>query len=68
MIRKLSGGDRSALLDYLTQDKAVNLFMIGDLENYGFDKPFQEFWGEYDERGKLKGVLLRKVDHVPVFK
>lgn len=59
MIRKLGEMDRDRLMDYLKPEKEVNLFMIGDLENYGFEKGFQEFWGEFDKEGNLTGVLLR---------
>nr|WP_239540975.1 GNAT family N-acetyltransferase [Pullulanibacillus pueri] len=38
---------------------AENLFIIGDIEAYGFDQAFQEVWGDFDESGKLRGVLLR---------
>lgn len=59
MIRKLEERDKRKLMNYLITDKEVNLFMIGDLENYRFDNDFQEFWGEFDEKDRLKGVLLR---------
>ena len=43
---------------YLLREPAYNLFIIGDVENYGFDRDFQELWGEFTPEG-LNAVLLR---------
>jgi len=59
MIRKLTELDRHALLALAGEEPSYNLFIIGDVENFGFDADFQELWGEFDERGRLKAVLLR---------
>ncbi|MDT3426293.1 putative GNAT family acetyltransferase [Paenibacillus forsythiae] len=60
MIRKLNEQDRAGLLAFLGQDPALNLFLISDVENFGFDREFQEVWGEFEpESGQLKAVLLR---------
>ncbi|QWU13693.1 hypothetical protein SAMN04487895_103381 [Paenibacillus sophorae] len=60
MIRKLNEQDRAELLAFLGKDPALNLFLIADVENFGFDQDFQEVWGEFEpENGLLKAVLLR---------
>lgn len=59
MIRKLTQADHEPLMIYLTKEKAMNLFLIGDIEAFGYDKDFQELWGDIDEAGRLRGVLLR---------
>ncbi|MHA6529049.1 GNAT family N-acetyltransferase [Paenibacillus sp. BAC0078] len=60
MIRKLSEADREPLMALLRKDPAINLFMIGDIENFGFEQDFMELWGELDDAdGQLKAVLLR---------
>lgn len=59
MIRKLTQLDNSQLMEYLKEEKAFNLFIIGDIENFGYDSDFQEIWGEFDRQGGIKGVLLR---------
>ncbi|SER88464.1 hypothetical protein SAMN04487944_1123 [Gracilibacillus ureilyticus] len=38
---------------------AENLFIIGDIESYGYEQDFQKLWGDFDESGKLKAVLLK---------
>jgi len=42
MIRKLIESDRKATLDFLSDEPAINLFIIGDIENFGFDEGFQQ--------------------------
>lgn len=59
MIRKLNESDREALMKLTGQEPAINLFIIGDVENFGFDQDFMELWGEFDSRGELIAVLLR---------
>jgi predicted GNAT family acetyltransferase len=64
MIRKLNKEDKKVVMEYLTKESALNLFMIGDIENYGFNnEEFQEMWGEFDKTGDLKAVLLRYYDN-----
>ncbi|WP_150267997.1 GNAT family N-acetyltransferase [Paenibacillus tepidiphilus] len=60
MIRKLEEADREAVLSFLGQEAALNLFLIGDVENFGFGQDFMEVWGETTgEDGPLTAVLLR---------
>lgn len=59
MIRKLTEADRSICLDFVTQKPAENLFIIGDIELYGFDSHIQELWGDFDDHNNLRAVLLR---------
>jgi predicted GNAT family acetyltransferase len=58
MIRKLDGNDQAQVLEYLYQDPSINIFIIGDIENFGFDQTFQDVYGEFEE-GKYQSVLLR---------
>ena len=58
MIRKLSESDRSTLLSYVGIEPAINLFIIGDVEAFGFDSDVQELFGRFED-GILTGVLLR---------
>lgn len=46
----------------------MNLFQIGDIENYGFDSDIQTVWGNFDENEALTGVLLRyRENYIPYF-
>lgn len=60
MIRKLSEADRGPLMALLLKEPALNLFIIGDVENFGFEQDFMELWGEIGEPdGRIKAVMLR---------
>ncbi|WP_432663065.1 GNAT family N-acetyltransferase [Wukongibacter baidiensis] len=59
MIRKLMSTDNAQLMEYLKEEKSINLFIIGDVENFGYDSDFQEIWAEFDENEQIIGVLLR---------
>ncbi|CAH1192679.1 hypothetical protein PAECIP111892_01072 [Paenibacillus auburnensis] len=60
MIRKLHEADRTRLMELVGRNPAINLYIIGDVENFGFDQEFMELWGECDSaEGPLKAILLR---------
>lgn len=58
MIVKLKEEHRMGLMKLLHQDPDYNLYMIGDVENYGFDEDFQDVWGNVVD-GNITSVLLR---------
>lgn len=69
MIRKLTTVDKSEALSFLGVEPAINLFIIGDIEAFGFDQSYQELWGQYDDLGQLEGILLRFHEvHIPYFR
>lgn len=59
MIRKLTKNDEELVLSFLSEEPSINLFILGDIETFGFDSDFQELWGEFDHLGVIKAVLLR---------
>jgi predicted GNAT family acetyltransferase len=59
MIRKLTDHDHDQVLAFLSEDPSINLFIIGDLEAFGYSSEFQEIWAEFDEQNTIKAVLLR---------
>lgn len=68
MIRKLKEQDRAKTVEFLSQEAAINLFIIGDIEAFGFDEDFQELWGQFDNQSALEGVLLRfNESYIPYF-
>ncbi len=69
MIRKLTETDRSEVLTFLSIEPAINLFIIGDIEQDGFEKDFQEVWGDFDQQHNIVGVLLRyNTSYIPYYK
>ncbi|OYD08268.1 hypothetical protein [Paludifilum halophilum] len=58
-IRQLKEEDREPVLRFLRKQSSLNLFMIGDIINFGFDRDFQQVWGDFSPEGELRAVLLR---------
>lgn len=48
MIIQCDASHRQALLALLEEEALLNLFLLSDIENYGFAKPFQTVWMETD--------------------
>ncbi|MGL4772775.1 MAG: GNAT family N-acetyltransferase [Clostridium sp.] len=59
MIRKLISEDKEKTIKFLVDEASINLFIIGDIENYGFNAEFMEVWGSFDENEDVQGILLR---------
>ena len=59
MIRQLHTQDHERCMALLKDQPAENLFIIGDIEAYGYEQSFQKLWGDFDERGDLRAVLLK---------
>ena len=64
MIRICTEEDREQILDFILKKPAENLFLIGDIEAYGFDSDIQRVWGQF-EGDELIAILLRyDVNHI----
>ena len=59
MIRKLTDHDHEQVLAFLSEEPSINLFIIGDIEAFGYSSESQEIWAEFDEHNTIKAVLLR---------
>lgn len=59
MIRKLTVSDNEEVMALLKPEATQNLFIIGDIENFGYESDVQDLWGEFDSVGKLHALLLR---------
>ncbi|HDR7517900.1 GNAT family N-acetyltransferase [Bacillus mobilis] len=59
MMRKLTKKDNEQVFASLKEEAALNLFIIGDIEAFGYDTDFQELWGVFKENGTLQSILLR---------
>ncbi|MDN4494601.1 GNAT family N-acetyltransferase [Ureibacillus aquaedulcis] len=66
MIKKLTEANRKQLMEFVCIKPAENLFIIGDVEAFGFDNEFQTIWGGFDEAGELIAVLLKyETNYIP---
>ncbi|RWZ51291.1 GNAT family N-acetyltransferase [Halobacillus fulvus] len=59
MIRRLYEEDDPFCQELLMKKPAENLFIIGDIENFGYEQSFQKLWGEFEESGNLIAILLK---------
>ncbi|HET7578367.1 MAG TPA: GNAT family N-acetyltransferase [Bacillales bacterium] len=67
MIRKLTEKDHEKVMAFLSDEAAFNLFIIGDIENFGYDSDFQEIWAEFDGEGGIQAVCLRYYQNFLVY-
>ena len=58
MIIKLKENDRERVMGILSDDPS-SIFIIGDIENHGFDEDFQEVWEQTDPGGNTSSIILR---------
>ncbi|MFL0246063.1 GNAT family N-acetyltransferase [Candidatus Clostridium stratigraminis] len=59
MIRKLDESDNNNLMKLIMDEPEYNLYIIGDVENFGYCQDFLELFGEFDECGMISAVLVR---------
>ena len=65
---KLTLQDRTALWDYLCHEPEMNLFFLGDLENFGFESENVEFYAmDRSDEKDFDCVLLRFHDHFQLY-
>ncbi len=69
MVRRLEEKDRQRVLDFLREEASINLFIIGDIEAFGFEEEFQTLWGQFTQDNQIEGVLLKfHESYIPYFK
>lgn len=59
IFRRLKEEDNQAVMEYLMQEPEFNLFIIGDIENFGYNTDFQTIWGIVDNGNRVQGILLK---------
>lgn len=68
MIRKLYEKDKDNLMNFLMEEASLNLFIIGDVLNTGFEQDYMELWGEF-KGNEIIAVLLRYYNNfIPYYK
>lgn len=58
MIAKVNESLENAFWEYVSHEERINLFIIGDVENYGFETDFQDVWFQMND-DKIVAVMLR---------
>lgn len=59
MITKLNSKHHQKVMEYLKKEPEFNLFIIGDIERYGYDNYFLNIWADVNKKGEIQGVLLK---------
>lgn len=59
LFRKVTEIDHDAIFPFLACRPAKNLFILGDIEAFGYETAFQEVWAYFDSNGRVRTVLLR---------
>jgi predicted GNAT family acetyltransferase len=60
LIKKLTAANEQELNELLKPEAILNLFILGDIENFGYDNDIIDIWGEYNEdSSELIACLLR---------
>lgn len=68
MIRKLTEKDHDQVMDFLSVEPALNLFITGDIENFGYETDFQQIWGEWQSDDLIAVLLKYKGNFIPYAK
>ncbi len=66
MIRKLKNEDKEDVLDFLYQEPEVNLYLIGDITNNGFDAEHQQIYAEFRD-GNYHAVMSRNMSNLTYY-
>lgn len=59
MIQRLNSNYHKRVVKYLNKEKEVNIFLLGDIERYGYDSFFFSIYGDINDKGEIKGILLK---------
>ncbi len=63
---KATENEREMINRYCMDEAISNLFILADIENFGFDSEFQNVWYELKEE-KMIGVVLRYYDNLILY-
>jgi len=66
MLTKATEKHRRLIMNYCLLEPNINLFIIGDIENFGFNTDFQEVWIQ-TIGDKLVGIVLRYHDNFIIY-
>ena len=58
MIVEVKNNFENEFWEYISYEESINVFILGDVENYGFKSEFQDVWVQINEN-KITSVILR---------
>ncbi|QVK18686.1 GNAT family N-acetyltransferase [Mycoplasmatota bacterium] len=66
MFVKVTNENLNVMMDYVKKEPAINLFIIGDIEQFGLDVDFQEVYLQYQDNN-ITGCVLRYYQSVVIY-
>lgn len=67
MIIKLDNKYHNKLMNYLKQEPEFNLFIIGDIDRYGYNNYFFNIWADINTDGEIEGILVKYFDFITIY-
>ncbi|MDB8789678.1 GNAT family N-acetyltransferase [Romboutsia sp. 1001216sp1] len=67
MILKIDEKYHKKVVDYLSKEPEFNLFIVGDIERFGYDNSFFSVWADIDRSGNIEGVLVKYLDFLTFY-
>ena len=67
MIIKLDNTYHNKLMNYLKQEPEFNLFIIGDIDRYGYNNYFFNIWADINTNGEIEGILVKYFDFITIY-
>lgn len=64
MIIRLNSKYHDRVMEYLNREPEYNLFIIGDIERYGYENHFLSIWADLNRKGQIRGVLLKYFEYL----
>ncbi|MDF2699442.1 MAG: family N-acetyltransferase [Haloplasmataceae bacterium] len=66
MLKKVNSETLNIMFDYVKKEPSINLFIIGDVEQFGIDVDFQEVFLQYDDNN-ITACVLRYYQNVIIY-
>lgn len=67
MLIKLNNTHHNKLMKYLNIEPEFNLFIIGDIDRYGYNNYFFNVWADINNNEEIEGVLVKYFDFIIVY-
>ncbi|WP_373598547.1 GNAT family N-acetyltransferase [Paraclostridium bifermentans] len=67
MIEKLNESYISEIISYLQNQEGFNNILVGDIKRYGLENYFFNIWANIDNKGNIRGVLIKYFDLLTIY-
>lgn len=67
MILKVNDKFKRKFWEYVSHEECINLYIIADVESYGFETEFQNVWMQIDDNEDVTSVMLKYYKNLIVY-